>query len=481
VPGGRGHSLLFRIAGALIAVSLLTVGAVAFLLFEEFRGSNDRMRDRTLAGEVRIIERFLAPLAAGGDAAGVPRDLLHSLHGQAVLYTVVDGDGALVAASPGLTEPLYGISQGRTRDYFIVPQPDGQRPYYGITRRVGSLGRDLWIQVASNDLEMYGDTVIDEFLDDLAWLWIPFVFTLVGVNLLVIYHGLRPLRRVSACAAAIGPDSISVRLPEGGVPREIRPLVDAVNLALARLEDGYDAQRAFIADAAHELRTPLAVLEAHLAALGDAGAPLRHDVMAMTRLVNQLLDMARLDALRVPAAGVVDLRQLAVDVATHMAPLAIRHRRQMAVSGAQHAIPVRGDYDILFRAVRNLVENALTQTPPGGTVSLLVEVAEDGARGPVLRVADQGPGIPEDRRALVFQRFWRGDRIRAGDARAGDSGAGLGLSIVARTVAAHGGRVNVDDAPGGGAVFSIHLPHLDGDGRTAPDGTGGEAVALAGL
>src|SRR3954447_6642477 len=144
-----------------------------------------------------------------------------------------------------------------------LAQPEGKPPLYRLSRRFTSAGRTWWVQVASTEEEMRIDTVVEEFVDHIAWIWLPFIIVLLLINLAIIHRSLSPLRLASASAAAIGPDSVSVRLPERGLPREVLPLVHAVNSALARLEDGYWAQRAFIADVAHELRTPLAVLETH--------------------------------------------------------------------------------------------------------------------------------------------------------------------------------------------------------------------------
>jgi signal transduction histidine kinase len=238
------------------------------------------------------------------------------------------------------------------------------------------------------------------------------------------------------------------------MPREVLPLVRAVNQALDRLEAGYEAQRGFIADAAHELRTPLAVLDAHLALIGTPGAPIREDVAGMVRLVDQLLDLARLDALRIAPDDMVDLARLAVEVSAHLAPLALGQGRLIEVVGDDRPLPVRGAHDPLFRALRNLVENAVCHAPAGSTVS--VELAVSATGEPVLRVIDRGPGIPPDLRAHVFERFWQGGRDRAD----GSKGAGLGLSIVARTMAAHGGSVSVEDTPGGGASFTLHFPPM---------------------
>ncbi|MBX9634017.1 MAG: hypothetical protein K2X44_03465, partial [Magnetospirillum sp.] len=258
---------------------------------------------------------------------------------------------------------------------------------------------------------------------------------------------LAPLRTLSRQAEGIGPNTTDLRLPCTDVPREVMPLVFAVNNALERLEEGFRLQRDFTADAAHELRTPLAVLTAHIDTLPDrsVAAALRRDLDGMTRLVEQLLRVARVEALVVAPSDHADLAAIARDVAAYLAPTAIHANRMIEVDAPEDEVLVHGQADALFHAVRNLVDNALRHTPSGTTVTLTVS-----DHPPCLRVSDQGPGIPAELRSVVFQRFWRSDRRT--------SGAGLGLAIVQRTMRAHGGEVVIEDAEGGGAQFRIDFP-----------------------
>jgi signal transduction histidine kinase len=218
-------------------------------------------------------------------------------------------------------------------------------------------------------------------------------------------------------------------------------------------------QREFIADAAHELRTPLAILRARIDMIGDekTAEPLRRDVDTMGRTVAQLLDIAEMEGLRVDEAECADLQRLAAETVAHVAPLALARRRDIELSGAEGPVWVRGNAEALSRAVRNLVENAIHHTPEGTTVS--VDVDDAG----IVRVSDRGPGVPYEDRELIFRRFWRRDRRRTGN-------AGLGLSIVARVVEAHGGSIAVGDREGGGAVFAITLQPPTPRARTAESG-----------
>jgi signal transduction histidine kinase len=214
----------------------------------------------------------------------------------------------------------------------------------------------------------------------------------------------------------------------------------------AQLAHQLKVQREFIADAAHELRTPLAVLRTRIDTIAsdEAARPLGRDVDAMGRTVAQLLDIAEMEGLHIDAEDQADLRELCAATVAHLAPLALAKGRNIELHGSEAGVWVHGNAEALSRAVRNLVENALQHTPAGTTV--IVDCSDGG----LVRVSDRGPGVPETDRALIFRRFWRRDRSRTGN-------AGLGLSIVSRVVEAHRGSVTVGDRPDGGAVFSIDL------------------------
>lgn len=213
--------------------------------------------------------------------------------------------------------------------------------------------------------------------------------------------------------------------------------------ALLGSEERY---RYFAADVAHELRTPLALLRSHLDILDDSqtNRSLCQEVDAMSRLVSQLMAFTRLDILTIDPEATVDLRKIAANVAETLAPIAIKEKRSIEITGTEKPVIVPGNAHALELAVRNLVENAIRYSARNTTVT--IDVSEQ----PAISIRDHGRGIPVENREVIFQRFERADR-RSG-------GAGLGLSIVRRTVEAHQATIDVSDAPGGGAVFSIRFP-----------------------
>jgi signal transduction histidine kinase len=226
----------------------------------------------------------------------------------------------------------------------------------------------------------------------------------------------------------------------------VRPLVAAVNQGLDRLEEAFRVQRDFTADAAHELRTPLSVLRTRLDLLKDRDVikALQRDVDGMAHVVSQLLEIAELDSFVVDPQESADLSSVAADIAEFVAPLALAQGKDIALSGATEPVWVKGNSEMLGRALRNLAENAINHTAAGSTVEFVVD--RDGA----VSVLDSGPGISDEERNLIFQRFWRRDRRKAGS-------SGLGLSIVQRVAELNSATVTVENRRPTGACFSLRF------------------------
>ncbi len=252
-------------------------------------------------------------------------------------------------------------------------------------------------------------------------------------------------------------------LPDSETPEEVLPLVRALNSLLARLNEEIRAHQRFITNAAHQLRTPLAGLKTYSSIGLEMSEPadLKHIIQELdtgidrsTRMVAQLLALARSDAgdsAVVMTKGVVDLNFIVSDVVAELVDRAVRKDIQLTPEFVSESATVYGDRTLLQHLVANLVENAILYTPPGGSVR--VNVAEIGALVK-LTVSDTGPGIPEEERDKIFERFYRISGTNG-------NGSGLGLAIVKEVSLAHGGRVYISSADETGTVivaeFSRHV------------------------
>lgn len=446
----------------LVNLGLIVALAAATLygwLYGEFLSAEGKMRDWAVAGQARYVAGYLS-VVDGRVQVNLPDDIGPLYDGPKATrrYVVTDDAGRVLAAagwSTGDTPRVAPHREGRIYEY--LPVGDDLNAFVGFVEPVTVEGRRLWVQAEQERRDRYVlvSALLEDFLEDGGWIPIPIFIVILLAGGYMIRRALAPLERLSHSAEAIGPANVSVRLDQTGVPSEALPLVHAINRGLDRLEIALNLQRDFTADAAHELRTPLALLMAQVERLRDQNAarPMLGDLQGMARLVEQLLRAAQLETLTLGPSGSVDLAEVAKDIATYLAPLAIDAEREIAVEGVDRPVVVPGNAGALHHALRNLVENALAHTATGTTVTIIVIPATPACGGGI-EVRDRGPGIPEAQRGDVFKRFWRAER---GDRR---SGAGLGLSIVDKAMQLHGGRVVVGDAPGGGAAFRLEFPPL---------------------
>ena len=292
-----------------------------------------------------------------------------------------------------------------------------------------------------------------------------------GAGSVVARRAITPIAQLTAAAAEIERTRDPNRtLPEPTADDEVAELTRTLSRMLASLSEArneteatLERQRAFVADASHELRTPLTSVLANLELLVESLAGLDREVaesalrstQRMRRLVGDLLLLARADSHRVPSRERVDLADIVIEAASELEPASHDHTLSLDVQAA----PTVGSRDDLQRVATNLIENAMRHTPQGTHVTASTRALRDG--GAELVVADDGPGIAPDVRDTLFQRFVRGTGDRGGS-------FGLGLAIVAAVTQAHGGTVDVDQSPHGGARFTVALP----PGETAPEPSG---------
>jgi signal transduction histidine kinase len=284
-----------------------------------------------------------------------------------------------------------------------------------------------------------------EFTEELIPCFLPALLLAALVTWLTLRADLRSLHQVAKDVALVSVSNPGHRMRIAGLPSELTTMIQAVNAALDRLESGIAAQKRFAANAAHELRTPLAVLRARVDGLpyGVERTAFTRDIDRLTRAVSQMLLAARVQSHEIGAISSVALSRVVCDVVADLAPLAQASGRDVQLETIDRP-RLLASAPALESAVRNLIENALRFSPPGETVSVSVG---PGAR---VTVEDRGPGIPAADRPHIFTAFWRAS------GQPGD-GAGLGLAIVREVAELHQGSITVEDRPGGGARFILSL------------------------
>src|SRR5262252_9352375 len=443
--------LALRLSALYVAATLIAVAGLIYQAYE----TADTLNDRELSLRAADLAHYVSVDSTGAARLELPADLAarYRASGNADIFAVRRAPDAVVAASPPNFGEVAAKWPAGTDDpsYFHLKDfGDEGRKYYGLTVVQSSAGGPLSVSVArAADADILVHSLLREFVLDLGWIVPLLVVATLVVGAVAIRSAFKPVAEVSQMAAAIGPGATSIRLPETNLPSEITPLVTAVNRALDRLEQGFQVQRQFTANAAHELRTPLAIVTAALDVVEENGeiTKIKGDVARMNRLVDQLLRVARLDAVALDVSDAVDLNDVASEIVAAMAPWSLARKRFIALHANIEPVVVKGNRYAIGDAVRNLAENAVAHAPPSSEVT--VGTSASGT----ISVADRGPGIAADQRKHIFERFWRGSGK-------GGSGAGLGLAIVGEIMKAHHGSVSVDDNPGGGIIFTLRFGHL---------------------
>lgn len=432
------------IVATLLAAVALTAAGVALVAILEWnltRSDDDLARSR-LAD--------IAGLAASGD---LPKAL--PAIGDDSVAQVVAEDGTVLARSSNILRapPIAGFATGPAPAVRTVRGPDDQETedYRLWGRRAATPDGQVAVYVGSS-LESAQE--VTGRLTRLLLLGLPLVLAmLAGAVWLVVGRTLRPVERIRAEVAEISERALDRRVPLPGTGDEVQRLAETMNEMLDRLEGAALHQRDFVANASHDLQSPLSVIRTELdvaAAHPDTtrwpqtAQTLRVEADRMERLVRDLLFLARTDETPPGPPGLVDLDDVVLEEVARVRTTTTHEIDTSAVSAA----PVRGSRDDLARLVRNLLANACAHAASRVTVSTgQVGDAE------VLVVEDDGPGVAVEHRARVFDRFYRADPVRNREG----GGTGLGLAIVRSVTEEHGGTVELDEA-GTGARFVVRLP-----------------------
>ncbi|SDH93543.1 two-component system, OmpR family, sensor histidine kinase TctE [Pseudomonas benzenivorans] len=455
---GSLRGRLLRRLALLLAVILVISSLSAYW---SARRAADTAYDRTLLASARAIAGGLYS-DDGKLKANVPYVALDTFAYDSagrIYYQVLDVQGALVSGYEDV--PAAPPGTRRTDDY-----PALAHFYDAEYRGQGVRGVSFLQPVSEPQLNGIAEIRVAETLGarerlarELLYgtLWRMGLLSLSALLLvwLAVSAALRPLESLRRAVAERASDDLRP-LPDTGLPRELRPLVNALNQFNDRLRGLFERQSQFIADASHELRTPLAALKARVelglraqepAAWRGTLEEAAQNTDKLTHLANQLLSLARIEsgarAIAEGGAQRLDLSQLARELGLALAPLA--HARGISLAlEAEQPVWLRGEPTLLNELLCNLVDNALAHTPAGGNV--ILRVLAPG----VLEVQDDGPGIPAAERERVFERFYR--RSVQG------SGAGLGLAIVGEICRAHQASVSLHQVQPHGLLVRVEFP-----------------------
>ncbi len=468
------NRLTVRLATAFGAVILLTLLALSLTLLALLRHDplTQRLTVLQLSAQAQGTEILLRrnpefrPTTEEGQAA--LRDLAQRQH-RRLLW--IDEEGTVRFDSSGEWEGKE-VNALLTRRLPIT----GQRGHWWGEQKTEN---GTWL-FAALPTTMGGYLAVGKLTPPLAF-WRRFRSTLLepllqagalamvlsGVLALLISRSIvLPLQQLIAATQALAEGDLGARAPEDRGPLEIRQLARTFNTMGARLQATQEAERAFLANVAHDLRTPLTSIQGFAQALLDgtaaseesrqqAAQAIYEEARRLERLTTALLDLARLEA------GAMQMEKLLLD----LGKLAERRTERFRPRAEQAGLSLRcthpstpllviGDENRLAQAIDNLLDNALRYTPPGGSVVVRLEATPTEI---LLTVADTGDGIPPEAIPHLFERFYRADPARGG------AGAGLGLAIVQQIVRAHGGRISVESRPGQGSRFTLHLPRAEGE------------------
>lgn len=488
----RGMSLKLRLVAGMAIVALVLIGVcVAFTMTIQTQlisQVDDRLRSLTPGGPGRGAQ--LPPPWLEDLATSPPMTSADSFSERIsdVYQGIITAEGELVTLfAPTFAEDEYPIpdidlanldvDQALT---FTVPATDGNITYRVLVQPVGDL-----ISVTALPIDD-----VEATINRLIWLQIAgllaILIVLAIVGWWVVRLGIRPVKKMTETAARIAGGDLSVRVPELAPGTESGELAVALNRMLGRIETALDERaqsedrlRRFVADASHELRTPVTSIRGYADlyrlgglddpdALADAMRRTEQEAARMGRLINDMLTLARLDEQRLPAQQPVDLSQLVRDTAADAHALA--PERTITVDAATPNV-VTGDDDHLRQVIANIVSNALVHTDS----AIHLRSAYDGGRA-VVEITDQGDGMPPEIVERITERFFRADPSRSRQR----GGSGLGLAIVDAAVAAHGGSTDITSTPGHGTTVRLSLPPADpppapGDDPAARDRPGEQA------
>lgn len=447
-PSQKTPSLALRLALvlslgiAVVAGLYIAVQAVLAYRFSDFITQQSLLgQTNDIAESIKVSSNGQITVKLGGQDAELFDAFFANLK-----YRVLAIDGEVLASSEKDLTSLMPSMAPSVQDGQYIRTTFAGTPFHvaAVLHQVD--GRHVLIQVGRSDRfsKLAQEAIVPAINEAVGAVAFLSIIVLSVLSYLGVRSVLRPIRMVSQAAQAVGRDSLSARLPVQPLPSEIRPLAVVFNEVLDRLELAFAAQQRFFANAAHELKTPIALLRGQLESQKNQLPPETiGDVDALGRTVNQLLHIAEVAGGRPLAKKSLSLTDITEQVVRFLYWRIERAEVSLHIVGESPDVRIDADPGEFFVLLKNLIENAVDHSPQGGTVRIRLNRQ-------ALSVDDEGPGIFEHLRTQIFERFWRAPNNTK-------PGSGLGLAICMEVAMAHGWKLTCEESDMGGARFCIQF------------------------
>src|SRR6266849_5992997 len=342
------RSIFSRIIFLHVIALVITAIFMPLVLYYFFKWAANDLHDQAMREQAELVAHYLVLRPDGSRTLDLP-PALHDVYSQAVgryAYAVLDDSGRVLFSSLKGRSSIFSADP-RSPDVAYLETRRGNAAVSGVSLVKEMDGRKVWVQVGEDlaHRDVIIDDIVADFFKRVGWITLPMLLFLLAIDIVIFRRALRPLLKASEMAQKINPRRTDIRLPPEEIPKEILPLVEAVNQALDRLEAGFRVQREFTADAAHELRTPLTILRSRIDALLDRSIAtvLHKDIEGMARIVSQLLDIAELETFSIDPSEQADLRAICAEVAELAAPLALAQDNSIELSATERPVWISGN------------------------------------------------------------------------------------------------------------------------------------------
>lgn len=428
-------SMRLRVIVYVFTTSLVVMVLISRFISMQISLVTEKLVEEKLLEQAQRVSSYIEHDWIGRPELDLPRGYrAYFSSGESGQFAVLDGSGNILFKSKNFVRGHIENTFDKGGKHYFHFEIDDGKSFIGLKYDYLFEGKIYPIYVMENEGEFSGfmRSIGKNFLNEILLYGIPLLIIQALVILFIFQRTLKPMLNAAREAQQIKYDNLSFRLNEDNVYIEVLPLIQSINKGLARLEKSAEVQKFFIANAAHELRTPIAILKARISSLKDEKEVyiLNNDLRNINRLIGQMLDISRLNLAEAAPKTDVSLNAITKRACEDMGALFISEGKELSLEEIGHNQIIYGNEDTVFRAVLNLLENALKHTPEKTAVEVIVDIQK-------ITVRDYGVPIPDEDKAKIFEKFEK----RA--ASASTKGSGLGLAIVKKAAEIHDGVVTL--------------------------------------